>query len=225
MISIEPIGVIHSPYKEKFAVPRQSGLNNAESVIELNLNSFEKDRLRGLEDFSHLWVIFLFHIIDEVKAKEQILVRPPRLGGSAKKGVYATRTPHRPNRMGLSLVKIKSISENKIHILGGDFVDGTPVLDLKPYIPEDVIPDAKFGWTEEALEISKLEVNFRSHLMLSDSEKEELKELLQHDPRPAHQKNLDKPSLYKVYIKNYNISFSILDEKIMWIEEAQLVKN
>lgn len=225
MISIEPIGIVHSPYKEKFAVPRQSGLNNAESIIEINLSSFEKDRLRGLEDFSHLWVIFLFHLIDDEKAKEQTLVRPPRLGGSAKKGVYATRTPHRPNRMGLSLVKIKKITENKIQIFGGDFVDGTPVLDIKPYIPEDVIPDAKFGWTEEALEISKLAVNFRSHLMLSDSEKEELKELLQHDPRPAHQKNLDQPSLYKVYIKNYNISFSILDEKIMWIEEVQIVEN
>lgn len=221
---IRTIGTIKSPYKEKFGVPRQSGLNCAEAIIELSLNQQELDRLRGLEEFSHLWVIFQFHLIEEEKANEQVLVRPPRLGGALKKGIYATRTPHRPNRIGLSVVKIKAITDNKIFIIGGDFVDGTPVLDLKPYIAEDIIPNAIFGWTENAREIAVLKIYFRENIILSTEEKNEISELLKIDPRPAHQK--DEPSYhkYKVFIKDMNITFSFENAQTLWVEEITKLK-
>lgn len=219
MISINPIGIIHSDYKEKFAVPRQSGLNNVESILEINLNNFQNDHFRGLEKFSHIWVIFHFHLINDSKANEQVLVRPPRLGGTIKKGIYATRSPHRPNRIGLSLVKIQSIQENKIYITGGDFVNGTPIIDLKPYIPEDVASEAFFGWTQHAEPILELKVHFRPHLKISQKDREDIQELLKNDPRPAHQKHDDRKSTYKVFIKNFNVNFTVEDESILWVEE------
>lgn len=225
MISIDPIGVIHSPYKEKFAVPRQSGLNQAESTLEIFLEHSELLRLRGLEEFSHLWVIFLFHLVEDKKAEEQVLVRPPRLGGNLKKGIYATRTPHRPNRIGLSVVKIKSIEGNKIQVIGGDFVHGTPILDLKPYIAEEAISSARFGWTDEVNEITELQILFRPHLTISLSEQKELQELLKLDPRPAHHKNSDPSTLYKVFIKDYNLSFTISEDNNLWVEDISKVNT
>ncbi len=225
MSLIKPIGIIHSPYKEKFATPRQGGLNHAESTLELFLTERELERLRGLENFSHLWVIFQFHLIDADKANGQILVRPPRLGGSSKKGIYATRTPHRPNQLGLSVVKIKKIEKNIITIIGGDFVDGSPLIDIKPYIAEDAILNAKYGWTENVSELQTFQVSFNPDISLSIQEKEELTELLKLDPRPAHQRENESKTYYKVFIKNYNLTFTIESNQTIWIEEISTVNS
>ncbi len=135
MITISPIGIIHSPYKEKFLVPRQSGLEK--NICTIEITDYPEDALRGLENFSHLWVIFYFHLIDQEES-HQTLIRPPRLGGKEKMGVLATRSMHRKNKLGQSLVKILEIKNNLIMILGGDFVQGTPVIDIKPFIKEEL---------------------------------------------------------------------------------------
>lgn len=217
--SINPIAVIHSPYKEKFTVPRQSGLNQVESEIVFLLKTEdEKLRLRGLENFSHIWVTFIFHLIDEQKANEQTLTRPPRLGGKEKMGIYATRSPHRPNRLGLSLVKIKNINANSISIIGGDFVDGTPVIDIKPYIPEyESIPEAKSGWlndiekNHELNEEYLVDFSLLTKNQISDEDKKTITEILKRDPRPSFKRdNLESDEeILGVYLLNYNILFKI----------------
>lgn len=217
--SINPIAFIHSPYKEKFTVPRQSGLNEVQSDIVFQFhNEEEKLRLRGLENFSHLWVTFIFHLIDEKKANEHILTRPPRLGGNEKMGIYATRSPHRPNRIGLSLVKIHQINEHSLTIIGGDFVDGTPVIDIKPYIPEyECIPEAKSGWlknieNEHSLnEEYQVDFSLLTNLQLSVKEKETISEILKRDPRPSFKrKDLENDEeILGVYLLDYNVQFKI----------------
>ena len=140
-INLKPIcaiGIVRSPYREKFAIPRQPGLI-PEAISELHLTEpfNTPDAVRGLESFSHLWVLFEFH--QNNSHDWSPLVRPPRLGGNKKLGVFATRSSFRPNNIGLSAVRIKSISTQSqrvvIEVFGGDFVDGTPILDIKPYIP------------------------------------------------------------------------------------------
>lgn len=143
---MEPIGYIKSCFRDKFGTPRQSGLV-AESWAEI---SFRPDvqaeqALQGLEGFSHLWLIWIFH--QNKTARYHAKVHPPRLQGKTM-GVFATRTPHRPNPIGLSLVKIVKIEDGIITVAGADLVDGTPILDIKPYLPEiESIPSATWGWT------------------------------------------------------------------------------
>ena len=178
---LKPIAVIHSPYKEKFSIPRQPGLAVIDSTIELLPPFNRSEALMGLEQFSHLWVIFEFH---ETKPTDEhsLTVRPPRLGGNTKQGVFATRSPFRPNNLGLSLVEIKKINETTITISGGDFLDGTPVLDLKPYIKEiESIPTAKSGWTDE-IQAVKLDVIFECNC--EDELKKNITSILCLDPRP-----------------------------------------
>lgn len=175
------IGIIHSPYKEKFSIPRQPGLTTLESTIELLSPYNRSEALMGLENFSHLWVIFEFH---ETKPTDEtsLVVRPPRLGGNTKQGVFATRSPFRPNNIGLSLVEIKKIEGNKITITGGDFLDETPVFDLKPYLKEiESVPTAKSAWTD-TLETSKLQVVFDCEC--DEKLKKGITEVLTLDPRP-----------------------------------------
>lgn len=148
--NFSPIGIIHSCYKEKFGIPRQPGLvTEAVARLELTPPYNRMDTLEGLSDFSHMWIQFVFHANqrDSWKAK----VRPPRLGGQKKLGVFATRGTYRPNPIGLSVVKIQRIykkdSKIFIDIEGADLLDGTPVLDIKPYLPyADSIPEAKGGF-------------------------------------------------------------------------------
>lgn len=147
-----PIGIIHSPYREKFAVPRQPGLvTAARGEIHLTGDCNRQEVLRGLEDFSHLWITFVFHEVLEQGWKPT--VRPPRLGGNRKVGVFASRAPFRPNPLGLSVVEFQGIEKRGrqwvIKLGGIDMVNGTPVLDIKPYVPyADAIPDARGGFTE-----------------------------------------------------------------------------
>jgi tRNA-Thr(GGU) m(6)t(6)A37 methyltransferase TsaA len=146
------IGWVRSPFPDKFGVPRQAGLHTLSSVIELATPFDAADCVRGLEGFSHLWVSFIFHLT--AAQGWQPLVRPPRLGGNRKVGVFASRSPFRPNPLGLSVVKLEGIQRDNgktlLLIRGGDFVDGTPVVDIKPYIAfADAVESAVSGYASE----------------------------------------------------------------------------
>ena len=146
-ISMKPVGVVHSNYRERFAVPRQPSLDEAQdaSIIlnpGLNLDQAVKD----LDGFSHIWVIYWMHL----NKGWNPTVKPPR-GPKIKRGLFSTRAPHRPNSIGLSAVRLTGVEGRTLHIKGHDMLDGTPVLDIKPYIPyADAFPEAKTGWIEEA---------------------------------------------------------------------------
>ncbi len=152
-----PIGVVRSCFRDKFAIPRQSGLvAHAWAVVVLDPARLTTDAVRGLESFSHVWLVFGFHAADDVK----MTVRPPRAGQArqggteapAKVGVLATRSPHRPNHLGLSAVRLLGIRGLELDVSGVDLLDGSPVYDVKPYIPyTDAIPDATTGWATGAL--------------------------------------------------------------------------
>ncbi len=143
---MEPIGIIESCYKDKFGTPRQPGLApKAWAKIKLRADLHPDQALEGLEGFSHLWIIWIFH--QNKTARYHAKVHPPRLGGESM-GVFATRSPHRPNPIGLSLVEIIKIENGEIIVAGADLVDGTPILDIKPYLPEiESKPMARVGWT------------------------------------------------------------------------------
>jgi tRNA-Thr(GGU) m(6)t(6)A37 methyltransferase TsaA len=201
--TFEPIGFIESPFKEKFGVPRQSQLV-PEARSTLRLEPGLSDAVLGLEGFSHVWVLFVFH--GNLADGWNPLVRPPRLGGAAKMGVFATRAPHRPNPIGMSLVKLERVERTEtgpvLHFSGGDFLDGTPVLDLKPHFPEAdrARGTVRIGWLETAPEWPSLEVEFapaaRAALArLAGEGYPDLEALLvstlRRDPRPAFQRDED----------------------------------
>lgn len=182
---MKPIAIIHSLFKEKFSIPRQPGLVSFESRVEF-LSPYDRpEAIVGLEDFSHIWIIFDFHANEKTDSeKTSLSVRPPRLGGNKKLGVFATRSPNRPNNLGLSLVKLERIEEGSLIISGGDFLDGTPVFDIKPYLKEiESVPDARSGWTEN-INHKKLEVVFDCEC--SDDLKVKIIEVLSQDPRPRY---------------------------------------
>lgn len=149
MLSVQHIGVIESCYPDKFGTPRQPGLvPGALAKIKINREWQPEQALQGLEGFSHLWIIFHFH--KNSNTRYHAKVHPPRLGGDSI-GVFATRSPHRPNSIGLSVVKIEKIEGDTLYISGIDLIDGTPVLDIKPYLAAvESIPGAKGGWSDQA---------------------------------------------------------------------------
>ena len=207
---MKTIAKIHSPFKEKFSIPRQPGLTKIESVIELTPPFNRLEALIGLENFSHMWVIFLFHDNHETD-ETSLTVRPPRLGGNTKQGVFATRSPFRPNNIGLSLVKIKSIDKTSITIIGGDFLDGTPVIDLKPYIKEiESVPEAKSGWTDEQVNI-KLEVKFECSIDNVEL-KNKITEVLSLDPRPRFHE--DGYKTYGSKLDIYDVHWEVREQII-----------
>ncbi len=203
------IAKIHSPFKEKFSIPRQPGLTSIESVITLSPPYNRLEALVGLENFSHLWVIFLFHENSESDSTS-LTVRPPRLGGNTKQGVFATRSPFRPNNIGLSLVKIKSIDKTSITVIGGDFLDGTPVIDLKPYIKEiECVPEAKSG---RYLDLTNQKLDVIFECKIDDKLKQQVSEVLSLDPRPRfHQ---DGHKTYGSKFENYDVHWEVRDQTV-----------
>jgi len=201
--TFEPIGSIESPFKEKFGVPRQAQLvPEARSVLRLGREM--DDAVQGLDGFSHVWVLFVFHA--NLADGWNPLVRPPRLGGARKMGVFATRAPHRPNPIGMSLVKLDRVERTAtgpvLHLSGGDFLDGTPVLDVKPHLPEAdrAAETPRIGWLETAPAWPALEVEFapaaRAALTRLAGEgyaglETLLISTLRRDPRPAFQRGDD----------------------------------
>lgn len=215
----DSIATIHSPYKEKFAVPRQPGLvPSAKAELEILPPYDDINAFADLQEFSHLWLLFIFH-----KNRNQDswspTVRPPRLGGNKRMGVFATRSPSRPNPIGLSLVEFHGIKQidGKIFLQLGniDLVDGTPVVDIKPYIPyADAKPDALAGFAQESPE-PLMEIQFSAQALQKITQVEdrypELKQLitevLQQDPRPAYKKNKPDLKTYAVNLSDFNVSW------------------
>lgn len=200
----EPLCFIRTPFPEKFGVPRQSLLvEQTQGEMVFPKNDFYAEAFRGIEQFTHLWLIFEFHQVpvDSVQA----LVRPPRFEGKMKLGVFSTRSPHRPNRMGLSVVKFLKLDvrEDSIHLFvtGVDLVDGTPILDIKPYVPyADSIPEAKAFPFATAPE--RVKVVWKCDPPI---ERRMIEEIISLDPRPGHQK--DDASEYGVSISGFNVRF------------------
>ncbi|MDC9623107.1 tRNA (N6-threonylcarbamoyladenosine(37)-N6)-methyltransferase TrmO [Xenorhabdus sp. XENO-7] len=216
------IGTIHSPYKEKFAIPRQPGLvEDGTGQLELLAPYNQIDAVRGLEQFSHLWIIFVFH--QTMNGGWNPLVRPPRLGGNAKMGVFATRSTFRPNPIGMSLVELKGIQcqNNRVILeLGSlDLVDGTPVIDIKPYLPfAESRPEARAGFAQEApdtgMEVSFLPV--AEHQLLSYQVnyphlRRFISQILAQDPRPAYRRKEQENRIYAVHILDFNVRWQIRD--------------
>lgn len=191
-VEITPIGILHSPFSEKFGIPRQSaGLTDISGYITLTPPYDDINGFRGIDTFSHLWIVFQFHQSVEQTQSYSPLIRPPRLGGNDKMGVFASRSSFRPNNIGLSLVKFDKIErfqgETRLHIKGVDCLSGTPVLDIKPYVAyADSQPDALSGYASDTPQ-ARLTVEFCSDLpALSEEHLELIKQVISLDPRPAY---------------------------------------
>ncbi|WP_325100836.1 tRNA (N6-threonylcarbamoyladenosine(37)-N6)-methyltransferase TrmO [Haloferula rosea] len=187
-MQIEPIGRLRTCFGEKFAVPRQPGLcPSAWGRLEFLDGYQDPDLVRGLEGFSHVWLIFQFHLT--VDRGWSPTVRPPRLGGNQKVGVLGSRSTFRPNGLGLSLVKLERVEwvagETVLHLGGVDLVDGTPVFDVKPYLPYAEAPDGAFGGYADKAP-NRLQVEGLEHLKgMGERERQVVEEVLSLDPRPA----------------------------------------
>ena len=214
------VGIVHSPFKEKFGTPRQPGLiTEAIFSIELLAPYDKKEALQGIEQFSHLWISFIFH-----KNKDKPWtpkVRPPRLGGNKSIGVFASRSPYRPNPIGLSAVELIGIREenNKlwVDIKGADLVDGTPVLDIKPYIPySDSIKQATAGYAEQPPS-AKLEVEFseqaQQQLQLANEQHPQLEKFIRQvialDPRPAYTSDDEPEKKYGAKLFDFDVKWHV----------------
>lgn len=212
-ITIRPIARMKSDFPTKFGIPRQSGLvEELRSTIVFEPEFRNPDTLRGIEGFSHLWLIWQFS--EAVRDNWSPTVRPPRLGGNARMGVFATRSPFRPNNLGLSCVKLLGIEQTAndgtvLHVAGADLMDGTPIFDIKPYIPySDAFPDALGGFTDTAGEFL-LDVIFPEELLdiLPESKREAAKAVLSHDPRPSYQRKPDR--VYGLSFAGFDIRFTV----------------
>lgn len=212
---MKPIGVVESCFGGKFGTPRQSGIVESARGRIVFSDEVDDEACRGLEEFSHLWLVFLFDQVDEEEARW--LVRPPRLGGNEKKGVFATRSPFRPNRIGLSLVKFESIGEGSLEVSGLDLVDGTPILDVKPYLPYvEAVPDAKGGFAEAAP--VRMEVVFQFD-DLEGGDRRLISEALSLDPRPAYHD--DPERIYGCLLAGYEVKWRAEEGKIKVLSAAR----
>lgn len=216
------IGVIESPYKQKFAIPRQPGLI-PEAVGQLVLHPPYADDaiVRGIESFSHLWIVFVFH--ETAEHGWSSLVRPPRLGGNQKKGVFATRATFRPNPIGLSVVKLEGIKrrgQQLILLLSGiDLLDGTPVLDVKPYLPySDALANASGGFADAApttgmtVSMSEQALNFCKQQTQLPHLQTFIEKVLTQDPRPPYKKQREDTQSYGMTLYNFNIKWTVEKE-------------
>ena len=207
-MNMEPIGILHSCFKEKFGIPRQAGLvKSASAILELLPPYNVEEALRGIEEFSHLWIVFVFH--KSITEQFQPTVRPPRLGGNRRIGVFATRSPFRPNPIGLSVVKLNNVCGTSLELSGGDFLDGTPVLDIKPYIPyADSVPDADGAFAAAAplaenciLFSAEAESVFQT---LDPAQQNLIRDMLRYNPRPAYQAD-DPARIFGTQVFNLHV--------------------
>ncbi|MGM9604446.1 MAG: tRNA (N6-threonylcarbamoyladenosine(37)-N6)-methyltransferase TrmO [Faecousia sp.] len=215
-ISINVIARMRSDFAAKFGIPRQSGLVEAlRSTIIFEPEYRNNDALRGIEEFSHLWIIWQFS--EAVRQGWSPTVRPPRLGGNTRMGVFATRSPFRPNNLGLSCVRLLGVEHSEkygtvLHVGGADLMDGTPIFDIKPYIPySDCKLEASGGFTDHAADFL-LDVDFPAELLekLPPQKREAAIGVLSHDPRPSYQKNEER--VYGLSFAGFNIRFTVRDK-------------
>ena len=222
-VNMQIIARMKSDFPTKFGIPRQSGLVEAlRSTVVFEPEFRNVDALRGIEDFSHLWIIWQFS--EAVRQDWSPTVRPPRLGGNTRLGVFATRSPFRPNAIGLSSVKLLGVEHTEncgtvLHVAGADLMDGTPIFDIKPYIPYgDCHPDAVGGFTDTAADFL-LHVDFPAELlaMLPQDKQDAAVGVLSHDPRPSYQKNADR--VYGITFAGFDIRFQV-DGKTLHVKEV-----
>ena len=225
-VNIEVIARMHSDFSTKFGIPRQSGLvEELRSTIVFEPEFRNPDALRGIEDFSHLWIIWQFS--EAVRQGWSPTVRPPRLGGNTRMGVFATRSPFRPNNLGLSSVKLLGVEHTEkygtvLHVGGADLMDGTPIFDIKPYIPYgDCHPDATGGFTDTAGDFL-LEVDFPTALLaqLPEEKRRAAVAVLSHDPRPSYQRKPDR--VHGLNFAGFDIRFTVSGEKLTVCEVKKL---
>ncbi len=206
---MKKIAVIHTDFPEKFGIPRQSGLAQTYGVIQFEKAFRDPSAVRGLDGFSHIWLLWEFS--ENIDAGWSPTVRPPRLGGNTRMGVFATRSPFRPNPIGLSCVKLEKIDwdcENapRLIVCGADMVDGTPIYDIKPYLPHaDCVPEATGGFAAPLTEY-RLYVEFADTVVFD--RKEELKRILEQDPRPSYH---DDDREYGMTFAGYTVRFFVKD--------------
>ena len=215
LFPMQVVARIRSDFSSKFGVPRQSGLVDAlEAAVVFEPEFRNPDAVRGLEGFSHIWLIWAFH--QAVRDTWSPTVRPPRLGGNRRMGVFATRSPFRPNNLGLSCVKLEGVRLDEklgpvIDVSGADLVDGTPILDIKPYLPyADCHPEATGGFTDP-LDGQTLQVNCDPALLsnLTEEQKAGLMGVLACDPRPRYQEDPDR--VYGLAFAGKNVKFTVRD--------------
>lgn len=218
--TLSTIGIISSPFKEKFGIPRQPALAKniiSEIIIVPPYNRIEA--FKEIEVFSHIWLSFIFH--QNIRAEWKPCIRPPRLGGNKKIGVFASRSSFRPNDLGLSAVELIDIKhengEIRIKVRGADLVDGTPIVDIKPYIPyTDAIPDAKAGYASEAprkpLKVVYSDPSLEQLNSINSSRypnfKHIINDVLSADPRPAY-KNEHDPKIYGINLYDFDIKWRV----------------
>ncbi|WP_278364438.1 tRNA (N6-threonylcarbamoyladenosine(37)-N6)-methyltransferase TrmO [Acinetobacter schindleri] len=230
-LTIPVIGIMKSPYKEKFGIPRQPNLVEVESYIEMQAPYNDLLAFEGIEEFSHLWLLWQFHDNkNQENSKFRPQVRPPRLGGNQKIGVFATRSMYRPSPIGLSVVKLKEVKKVgktvRVYVTGSDLLDGTPIVDIKPYIHySDAVMEAQSGYAQEEpvrkyvvwSEQAELE---REQLVqtkgLSEQVIRELAEVLSLDPRPAYQE--DPERIYGMHFADFNIKFIVNESSVLIVE-------
>lgn len=221
-LTLPIIGYMHSPYKEKFGIPRQPNLVQVESYIEMTGSYNDLLAFEGIEEFSHLWLVWQFHDNKNQQSQQfRPQVRPPRLGGNKKIGVFATRSMYRPAPIGLSVVKLKEVRKVgksiRVYVNGSDLLDGTPIVDIKPYIQySDAVIEAQSGyaqdepqrksviWTEEA---EQQKQQFMNKGKVSPQILQELEEVLSLDPRPAYQD--DENRVYGMKFADLDVKFKV----------------
>ena len=225
-VTIRPIAKMRSDFPSKFGIPRQSGLvQELQSTIVFEPEFRNPDTLRGLEGYSHLWLIWQFS--EAVRTDWSPTVRPPRLGGNTRMGVFATRSPFRPNNLGLSCVRLIGIEQTPnqgtvVHVAGADLMDGTPIFDIKPYVPySDCHPDASGGFTDTAGEFL-LQVDFPPALLakLPENKREATIGVLSHDPRPSYQRDPDR--VYGLPFAGYDIRFTVRGDVLQVCDVVKL---
>ena len=225
-VNIQIIARMRSDFATKFGIPRQSGLvEELRSTIVFEPEFRNPDALRGIEDFSHLWIIWQFS--EAVRQDWSPTVRPPRLGGNIRLGVFATRSPFRPNSLGLSSVKLLGVEHTEeygtvLHVGGADLMDGTPIFDIKPYIPYgDCHPDATGGFTDTAGDFL-LKVEFPEDLLtkLPEDKRTAALGVLSHDPRPSYQQKAGR--IYGLTFAGFDIRFTV-DADVLTVCEVKKV--
>ncbi|MET0081586.1 MAG: tRNA (N6-threonylcarbamoyladenosine(37)-N6)-methyltransferase TrmO [Sedimenticola sp.] len=226
----ETIGYIHSPFREKFGIPRQSGLvAEVRSTLVFESPYNRPEAVAGLEGYSHVWIQFVFH--QAMRDEWQPTVRPPRLGGNERVGVFASRSPFRPNPIGLSVAKLEGIGTGngrlELSLQGLDLVDGTPVLDVKPYVAySDSIPGARSGFASSAPE-KRLEVHFSPRALEQIGQRPDSENLqalitgvLEIDPRPAYRSGGESDRIYGIRLYDFDLRWRVTGERVEVIELA-----
>jgi len=217
---IKPIARIRSDFKTKFGIPRQAGIvEELEALVVFEPEFREPEALRGIEDFSHLWLIW--HFSEATQDTWSPTVRPPRLGGNVRVGVFATRSPFRPNSLGLSCVKLLSVEDSEegkvLRVGGADLMDGTPIFDIKPYVPyADCKSDALYGFAPDPGKTLSVEIPAALQAVFPAEKLSALRAVLSNDPRPRYQNDPDR--IYAMEFAGFEVKFRVCDSTVFVTE-------